>query len=93
MNAIHNCPECGLECQVHESAKAAACPKCGRVFGVATRTLTCAKHPNGLIDHTYDLTQAVLNGIPSGEGWKSNHKYHCHDCGIELLSLAEAARP
>ena len=31
----HICPECGLACWVHVSAKAAACPKCWRVFGVA----------------------------------------------------------
>ena len=58
--------------------------------GEPMKTLNCAKHPNGLIEHSYDLTQPVLNGIPSGEGWKSNHKYRCHDCGVELISLAEA---
>ena len=53
--------------------------------------LYCPKHPDGLIDHHYDLTQCVLNGYPSGEGVKSNHKYFCHDCGVELKSLSEVS--
>ena len=49
----------------------------------------CPKHPDGLIDHAYDLTQVILNGTPSGDGYKSNHRYSCHDCGLELESLDE----
>lgn len=50
----------------------------------------CPQHPDALIRHTCDLTQTVLNGMPSGEGVASNHKYFCADCDRELLSLKDA---
>lgn len=58
-------------------------------INMKTKPYPCPKHPDGLIEHSYDLTQTVLNGLPSGEGVKSNHKYTCHDCGMELETLDE----
>lgn len=52
------------------------------------KPLCCPVHPDGLIRHSYDLTQTVLNGTPSGEGVRSNHRYECADCGRELASLS-----
>ena len=49
----------------------------------------CPKHPDGLVESSYDLTQTVLNGLPSGEGVRSNYKLRCHECGMELETLGE----
>jgi hypothetical protein len=49
----------------------------------------CDKHPNAQIRHEWDQTHYVLNGYPAGTGVRSNHRYFCNECGLELCSDEE----
>jgi len=49
----------------------------------------CPKHPDAPIRHLWDQTHYILNGYPAGLGIKSNHRYECSVCGLELCSEEE----
>ena len=44
----------------------------------------CEKHPTAMIRHSWNESHYILNGLPSGEGIKSEHAYECADCGRPL---------
>lgn len=46
----------------------------------------CPYHPDSKIKESYDLTRYIYNGYPRGEGEKSNFKYECLECGLELAA-------
>lgn len=46
----------------------------------------CEDHPDAQVRHLYDLTHYVMNGYPSGEGIRSNHRYECAVCQRELAA-------
>jgi DNA-directed RNA polymerase subunit RPC12/RpoP len=49
-----------------------------------TTPCVCPNHPNSRVRHFWDETHAVLNGYPAGLGTKSNHRYECAECGLQL---------
>lgn len=44
----------------------------------------CPQHPQAQIRRSWDQTHYVMNGYPAGTGTKSNFKYECAECGLEL---------
>lgn len=46
----------------------------------------CPEHPNAQIRHEWDHTQLIQGGYPAGQGFTSNHTYHCNECGRRLAA-------
>lgn len=44
----------------------------------------CEKHPTAMVRHSWNESHYILNGMPSGEGIKSEHAYVCAECGRPL---------
>ena len=50
----------------------------------------CPRHPNAYVQHSWDEKHYVMNGYPVGLGSKSNHRFECAECGLELQPDFEA---
>jgi len=48
------------------------------------KNIHCKEHPNAPVKHFWDEGHFILNGYPTGEGIKSNHKFECSECRKEL---------
>ena len=44
----------------------------------------CAEHPDAPVRHSWNRTQYVMNGLPSGSAVDSDHLYQCSECGQRL---------
>jgi len=53
----------------------------------------CERHPNAMIRHSWDEHHYILNGLPAGEGWKSNHTFECAECGRPLAEPTGRENP
>jgi len=44
----------------------------------------CPEHPKAQIRRSWDQTHYVMNGYPAGIGTRSNFRYECAECGLQL---------
>lgn len=52
---------------------------------------TCPKHPQAQVRHSWAETRYAMNGYPVGRPIRTQHRYECAECGLELADERIAA--